>query len=105
MRTLYTVYTRQNLEQNHGEYMHPVTSKGRFQTAEQAEKAAEIIRKSGSWASVGKFYIFSKEEWNRDQYRDKLPINRITTEKKDCTIIAGDNGTTLIFKGLHFEVI
>lgn len=52
MKTLYTVYTRQSLEQNRGEYLHPVTSKGRFTTTEEAETAADAIRegiKSGAY--------------------------------------------------------
>lgn len=105
MKTLYTVYTRQSLEQSHGDYLHPVTSKGRFATPEEAETAAEIIRKAGAWASVGKFYLFTRDEWSRDQYRDRLPMNRTATEKTDCTIIAGDKGTTLVFRGLHFEIL
>ena len=99
MKRLFTVYTRKNLEKvSANEYKHPVTNKGRFQTAEQAETLAEIVRKSGAWAEVGEFYIFSADEWKADDYKSKI-------DEKRATIISGRKGTTLIFEGLHFEIV
>jgi len=98
MDQFFTVYTRKNLEKTSpNEYKHPVTNNGRFATEEQAEDLAENIRKSGAWAEVGLFYIFSREDWQRDQYKSKI-------DGKNSTIIAGKHGTTLIFEGIHFEI-
>ena len=94
MKVLYTVYTRNGNQ---------FTSKGRFTTPAQAETLAEIVRKSGACASVGEFYIFSRDEWSRDQYRDRLPDAAGTV--RDCTVIAGKHGSTLIYRGLHFEIV
>jgi len=94
MKTLYTVYTRERLEG-----ACPVTNKGRFQDAEQAEALAEIIRNSGNYASVGLFYVFTREEFNRDPYRDRLPDAWGVV--RDCTIIK----SALNYRNIHFEVI
>lgn len=94
MKTLYTVYTRNGNQ---------FENKGRFATPAQAETLAEIVRKSGACASVGEFYIFSRDEWSRDPYRDRLPDAAGTV--RECTVIAGKNGSTLIYRGLHFEIV
>lgn len=94
MKVLYTVYTRNGNQ---------FTNKGRFATTAQAETLAEIVRKSGACASVGEFYIFSRDDWKNDPYRDRLPDAAGVV--RECTVIAGKNGSTLIYRGLHFEIV
>lgn len=97
MKTLYTVYTRKNLSKSKGEYINPVTNKGRFTTPEEAESLAEIIRNGGAWASVGEYYILSPEDWQRipDDYKG---------QEADGTKHAMIKGTVLCFENLHFEI-
>lgn len=93
MKELYTVYTRKA----DGE---PVTNKGRFATPEQAQTLADIIKDRGELATVGKYYIYSREEWHKNQYKS----HSITDPQTKTTIINGEHGTTLIFEHLHFEI-
>lgn len=97
MKTLYTVYTRENLDRVRGEYSHPVTNKGRFTTPEQAETLAEIIRNRGAWASVGEYYILSPEDWQQ------IP-NDYKGQDANGTKHAMIKGTVLYFEKLHFEI-
>lgn len=97
MKILYTVYTRQSLDKSGGQYLHPVTNKGRFQTPEQAETVAETVRQSGAWASVGEFYILTAEDWKRipNDYKG-------TTDGVKHAMI---KGTVLYFENLHFCIV
>ena len=97
MKTLYTVYTRRSLDKIGGDYLHPVTNKGRFTTPEQAETVAETVRNSGAWASVGKYYILTPEDWRSipDDYKGR---------EADGTKSAMIEGSALFFEGLHFEI-
>lgn len=103
MKQIFTVYTRDSLKQEKGRFIDPVIAKGRFYTEEQAAPLADSLRKSGKFAEIGKFYLFTREEWNRNQYKDTLKDEDGTPRRS--TIINGDHGTTLIFEGLHFEII
>lgn len=98
MKTLYTVYNRKSEEKKGNVYLHPVQSKGRFATQEQAQPLADMLKDAGELATVGKYYIFTKKEWRENQYKSKSKDGRKTT------IINGEHGTSLIFEGLHFEI-
>lgn len=100
MKVLYTVYTRKSLQQQHGEYLHPVSNSGRYSTPEEAEKAAEEIRSTGAWANVGKFYIYTSAEYNNIGRDFKG-----THDGVKSTMINGPKGATLIFENLHFEIV
>lgn len=100
MKILYTVYNRKSNQQENGLFIHPVQSKGRFATPEQAQPLADMLTSAGELATVGKYYIFTREEWAKDQYKS----HSITDPKQKTTMINGDHGTTLIFEHLHFEI-
>ena len=50
---------------------------------------------------------FSKEEWEKKQYKEKWGIGSNVEERfrgKNRTLICDENGTCLITEGLHFVI-
>lgn len=101
MKVLYTVYHHESDERRGNRFLYPVQNKGRFQTPEQAQTLADIITKKGEVATVGQFYIFTREEWHKDQYKSRS----IENPDIKTTVIRTERGSTLIFEGLHFEIV
>lgn len=87
-----------------------------YDTREEAQKAIEEYTKRYkggfpriSYAGAHSYYIMSRDEW------EKIPDNYKGTSIRDNSIKTvfegsipgnhGEGGTTLLFEGLHFEIL
>ena len=72
------------------------------QTEEEAQKAATDFIEKYKEVSTGvhKYYIFSQEEWNKEQYKS---VSLSDGKTKTWMTNEGD-GCVLLFERVHFEI-
>ena len=73
------------------------------ETEIEAEKAAADFSKIFSGITVGthKYYIINQKEWDNEHYKGVS-----LTDGKTKTWMTNDgNGCTLLFEGMHFEIL
>lgn len=99
MQTLHAVYHRKNLDQQGGVYKYPVSNEGVFEDFDEAQAKADSITATGEWATVDRYYRYTKEEWRKNQYKYK------DNSGKRMTMVNEKDGLSHITEGLHFDIV
>lgn len=73
------------------------------ETEKEAQSAASLLQKKykDAVAGIHKYYILTKNEWNKEQYKG---VSVEDNNTKTLMMNEG-NGCVLLFEGIHFEIL